>query len=140
MATPLINGIAYSWASVRLVLFGVPVTGVTKIDYKAKQTKTNNYGSGIKPVSRGYGNEEYEGSIELYLDQWKAIIAASPSLNPLLIQPFSIQVVFGGTRTAAATDVLQSVEFLEDPLTTSQGDTSIKISIPIIIGGIQHVV
>lgn len=138
MATPLINGINYSWASVRLVLFGVPVTGITKIEYKVKQAKTNNYGVGTEPVSRGYGNKEYEGSIELYLDEWKAIQLASPNGNPTDIAPFSIQVVFGGTRTTAATDVLNMVEFLEDPMTASQGDTSLKVTIPLIIGGITH--
>ena len=137
-ANVLINGINYSWASVRLVLFGVPVTGVTKIEYKAKQAKSNNYGVGIEPVSRGYGNKEYEGSIELYLDQWKAIQLAAPNGNPTNIAPFSIQVVFGGNRTTAATDVLTMVEFLEDPMTASQGDMMLKVTIPLIIGGIQH--
>ena len=44
MATPLINGVSYGWGNIQLVLFGVPVVGITKIDYKAKQTKENLYG------------------------------------------------------------------------------------------------
>lgn len=138
MPTPLINGINYSWANVSLTLFGVPVTGITKIDYKRKQTKENNYGAGSQPVSRGYGNYEYEGSIELYLDEWKRIVAASPNRDPLLIAPFDIQVVFGGTGVAVDKDVLRSVEFMEDPLTTSQGDTKIVVAIPLIIGAIER--
>lgn len=134
----LINGVNYSWQDVRLVLFGVPVRGITKIEYKAKQNKMNNYGVGIEPISRGYGNKEYEGSIELYLDEWKAIIAASPNTDPTAIDAFSIQVVYGSARTTARVDYLNMVEFLEDPLSTSQGDTSIKITIPLIIGGITH--
>lgn len=138
MPTPLINGINYSWANVSLTLFGVPVTGITKIDYKRKQIKENNYGAGSQPVSRGYGNYEYEGSIEVYLDEWKRIVAASPNRDPLLIAPFDIQVVFGGTGVAVDKDVLRSVEFMEDPLTTSQGDTKIVVSIPLIIGAIER--
>lgn len=138
MPTPLINGINYSWANVSLTLFGVPVTGITKIDYNRKQTKENNYGAGSQPVSRGYGNYEYEGSIELYVDEWKRIIAAAPNRDPLLIAPFDIQVVFGGTGVTVDKDVLRSVEFMEDPLSTSQGDTKLLVTIPLIIGAIER--
>lgn len=136
--TPLINGINYSWANVSLVLFGVPVVGITKIDYKRKQKKENNYGFGQQPISRGYGNYEYEGSIELYLEEWKAIIAAAPSRDPLLIAPFDIQVVYGGSRVVADKDVLRSVEFMEDPLGTNQGDQKILVNIPLIIASIER--
>jgi hypothetical protein len=136
--TPLINGINYSWANVSLVLFGVPVVGITKIDYKAKQDKKNNYGAGPYPVSRGYGNYEYEGSIELYLDEWKKIIAASPERDPLQIAPFDIPVIFGGSRVTAEKDVLRSVEFMENPLSTGQGDSKILVTIPLIIASIER--
>ena len=100
MATPLINGINYSWAGIKLVLFGVPVVGITKISYSAKQKKDNNYGAGTEPVSRGYGNVEYEASIEIYMDEWKRIIAASPNRNPLAIAPFDVQVLYGSNAIA----------------------------------------
>lgn len=136
--TPLINGINYSWANISLVLFGVPVVGITKIDYKAKQDKKNNYGAGPYPVSRGYGNYEYEGSIELYLDEWKNIIAASPNRDPLQIAPFDIPVIYGGSRVTADKDMLRSCEFLENPLSTGTGDSKILVAIPLIIASIER--
>jgi hypothetical protein len=136
MATPLINGVSYGWGNITLVLFGVPVVGITKIDYKAKQVKENLYGAGYKPVSRGYGKYEYEGSIEIYTEEWKRIIASSPNRDPLSIAPFDINIVFGGNRVAVDSDVLKMCEFLENPLSSSEGDTSIKVSIPLIIGDI----
>ncbi len=120
-----------------MVLFGVPVVGITKIDYKSKQNKENLYGAGYKPVSRGYGKYEYEGSIEIYTDEWKRIIAASPNRDPLSIAPFDINIVFlAGTRNLPNKDVLKMCEFLENPLSSSEGDTSIKVTIPLIIGDI----
>ena len=119
----LINGVNYSWSNVSLVLFGVPVVGITKIEYKAKQKKDDNYGFGAEPISRGYGNKEYDAKITLYKDEWNKIIAASPNRDPLAIPFFDIQVSFGGSRVTAATDVLQACEFLEDPFTVGQGDT-----------------
>lgn len=134
----LINGINYSWGDIQLVLFGVPVRGCTKVEYKTKQNKTNNYGIGVKPISRGYGNEEYEGSIELYMDEWKGIIANSPNKNPMQIAPFPITVLFGSSRAGANVVKLQKCEFLESGFTANQGDTSLKVTIPLIIGGIEE--
>lgn len=136
--TPLINGINYSWANISLVLFGVPVVGITKIDYKRKQKKENNYGAGSQPTSRGYGNYEYEGSIEIYTDEWKRIIAAAPLNDPLAIPPFDVQVVFSGTGVLPTKDVLRSAEFLEDPLSAGQGDTKLMVTIPLVIGAIDR--
>jgi len=139
MATPLINGVNYSWANVKLVLFGVPVVGITQIEYKRKQKKENNYGMGVEPISRGYGNKEYEGKIVLYREEWNAIIAAAPSRDPLDIPFFDIQVTFSGARVTASQDTLRACEFLEDPFTVGQGDTKIMVEIPLIIGMIDHV-
>lgn len=135
----LVNGTNYSWVNVQMVLFGVPVKGITKINYKKKQEKTNNYGSGEDPISRGIGRKEYEASIEVYRDEWQKIIDASPSKDPLDIPPFDIPVVFGGTRVTAKTDVLLACEFMEDAFEVNEGDTSIKLTIPLIIAGVKHV-
>ena len=53
MATPLINGVNYSWSNIKFNLFGVPVVGITEINYTRKQNKENQYGAGVEPVSRG---------------------------------------------------------------------------------------
>lgn len=140
MSTPLINGTNYGWSSVKFNLFGVPVVGITAIKYKKKQVKENNYGAGQEPVSRGYGNNEYEASITLYLDEWRRIIAASPVKDPLAIQPFQIQVLMGDSSLNFRQDNLEACEFLEDPFDTKQGDSKILIEIPLIIAGIKHVI
>ena len=136
--TPLINGVAYSWSSIQFVLFGVPVAGIVNIDYKTKQAKTNNYGAGIEPVSRGYGKKEYEGSIEIYTDEWKKIIAAAPNRNPLSIGWFDIPVIYGNNAADATQDILHAVEFLEDPFAAKEGDTKLTVKIPLIIGSITR--
>jgi len=136
--TSLINGVSYSWSSIQFVLFGVPVAGITSIEYKRKQTKTNNYGAGVEPVSRGYGRREYEGSIEIYLDEWKKIIAAAPNRDPLQIGWFDIPVLYGNSIADATSDILKSVEFLEDPFSAKEGDTKLTVKIPLIIGAITR--
>lgn len=138
MATPLINGINYSWANISFILFGVPLIGITSINYKRKMEKKNNWGAGQQPVSRGYGNYDYEGDIEVYLDLWKNIISQAPNRDPLQIQPFDIPVTYSGTGISTAKDVLRGVEFMEDPLESKSGDTRILVKIPLIIAAIDR--
>lgn len=59
----LVNGVNYSWGNIKLVLFGVPVIGVTKINYKEKQIKENNYGIGNEPISRGHGKKNTKAAL-----------------------------------------------------------------------------
>jgi hypothetical protein len=138
MATALINGVNYSWSNVTVVLFGVPIIGITEINYNSKQKKENNYGIGVEPISRGYGNKEYDGSIKLYLDEWIGIVNASPMKDPTQIAPFDIQIVYGGSRVTSKVDIIHMAEFLENPLKSAQGDGKIEVTIPLIIGGISY--
>lgn len=136
--TALINGVNYSWGNLNLMIFNNLMVGVTKINYTARQQKDNNYGWGYKPVSRGYGRYEYEGSIEMYVDEWKKIIAAAPNNDPLQILPSDIQLVFAGSRILPTKDVIMAMEFLENPLDANEGDTRLLVTIPIVIGDIQR--
>lgn len=138
MPTPLINGINYSWANIKFNFFGVPLIGISEIEYDRKQKKENNYGWGSDPISRGYGNTEPEASISIYWDEWRRVIAAAPTFDPLLIIPFDIQVLFGSSALKFKQDTLRSCEFMNDPFTAKQGDTKFIIKLPLIIGLIEH--
>lgn len=137
VTTPLINGINYDWANITLVLFGIPVYGIVKIAYKRKQKKDNNYGFGQDPISRGYGNREYEGSIEIYQDELQFLIAAAPDRDILKIQPFDIQVIFSGLKVPYTKHVLRACEFTEDDFSAAQGDTKLLVTMPLIIASIE---
>jgi hypothetical protein len=134
----LINGINYSWSNIQFVLFGVVVIGIVKIDYKSKQTKTNNYGLGKKPISRGHGNVEYEGSIDIYMDELRAIIDAAPSKDPLEVPMFDVVVLATGLSVLPLNDTLKDVEFMEDVFSFSQGNSKSTVTIPLVIGDIVH--
>lgn len=134
MATPLINGVNYSWASVSVILFGVPLVGITSVSFKRKQAKTNNYGAGVDPVGRGHGKKEYEGSIEIYLDELKKVISAAPGRDILDIPAFDILIKTGNSASDATIDILKSCEFTEDPFDAKHGDTALTVKLPLVIG------
>lgn len=134
----LINGTAYSASNVTVVMFGVAQSGITRINYNKQQTKTNNYGLGTRPVSRGYGQVTYSGEIEIFRESYQAMIDAAPNKNPLEIPPFTVSIQYSGDGVNYKEDRFIATEFLEDNQSVNAGDTSIKITIPLIIGDIQH--
>lgn len=139
----LINGVNYSWANIKMILFGIPVVGITKIDYKKSQVKDNNYGWGSEPTSRGYGRVTYEGSIEIYQDEWRRIINSSPNSDPLSIPPFNIQIQMwnlpgGSGQVVPTSDTLYNCEFADDAFVGNEGDSKLLITIPIVFAGITH--
>lgn len=138
MAKIIAEGAVYNWGNVTLSLFGSPVIGISKIEYKTMQKKENIYGLGRDVIGRGYGNIEYSGSIEILLEEWIKIINASPNGDPLQIAPFNITVLYNGVGVLPKKDILYNCEFLESPLSTNQGDTSIKVTIPILMTGIER--
>lgn len=137
IGTTLVNGVNYSWSDITVAIFGVPVKGITKINYKRSTKKENQYGAGSEPISRASGNTEYEASLELYVDEWKAIKRAAPGGDPLRIPPFDIIVAYGNSPANATVDRLKMCEFTEDPFNAQQGDTRLLVTIPLVIAGIQ---
>lgn len=92
--TPLINGVAYSWADVTMNVLGVPIVGVTEIMYEEPQEVEGNYGAGNYPVSLGYGKVEPKASITLYMEEVEKITNIAPNRRVQEIPPFDIVVNF----------------------------------------------
>lgn len=134
---PLINGKSYSWASITANIGGFPVAGIIALSYKRSQEKVNNYGSGSKPVSRGKGNEEFEASITLHMEEVERLLLAAPDRNLLLIPSFDINVTYEESPAQIANHVLKFCEFMEEAIDVSQGDTIIEMELPLVIADIQ---
>lgn len=131
MAAPLINGRAYSWADVTLNIGGVPVVEVIKINYDETQVKEDNYGAGVNPVSRGYGNKKATASITLRANEVESLMDKAPNSNLLDYGVFDITVQYL-VGAVIKTHVLKNVEFTKNERNTSQGDTKIEVDLPLI--------
>lgn len=137
MSIPLINGVAYGWGSVGLVINGNIIRGIKSIEYSVKQDKKNIEGQGYKPVARGYGKYTYEGSIEIMVDELMALRSGLPQGDIMQILPFTIPVVFGDSRTNVNSDQLLGVEFTENPFKAAEGETSLWVKLPLLIADIN---
>ena len=133
----LINGNAYDYVSVIVNILGVPVKGITEINYTQEQEKTNNFGTGKKAHSRGRGGIDCTGSIGIAMNEVEALREVAPSGSLLEIPPFDITIAFdvdGKFKKHTLTDV----EFTNDGVETSQGDTDIVRTFDLVIGDILY--
>jgi len=133
----LINGRAYDYTQIIITVLDVPLSGVKSINYTAEQPKENNMGTGNKPVSRGRGAINPSGSLEISMNDIEAIRDVAPQGNLLLIEPFDIIVTFGNPQKVV-NHVLKDVEFTNDGVETTQGDTDIARTFDIVISDIEY--
>ena len=134
----LINGKNYDWANITLILFGVPVVGITDISWKEDNINVNNYGAGRYPVSFGQGNVSYSGSMTLYKEEVLAIINAAPGKSLANIPPVSIILQYSGDGVNYNTEEIQNVRFLSEDFKAKQNDTSLLMTVPFIFAGIKR--
>ena len=137
MATTLVNGKSYDYTQVEINILGVPVAGVTSITYTEEQEKTNNFGTGKRPVSRGRGPVDCSGTIEISMNDVENIRDAITDGSMLDIPSFDIPVTFGNSQKVV-THVVKNVEFTTDGVDTSQGDTDIKFSFDFVASNVKY--
>lgn len=134
---PLINGKSYEWADIVVNILGVPVVGITSIEYEEKQGMENIYGAGRFPVSRGYGKVEPTAKITLLMEEVQAIMSVAPLGRIQDIPEFDISVVYIDAALTTVKHKLRNVRFTNNPRTSSSGDTSIPVEIDLIISHVE---
>lgn len=132
MSVTLINGRAYDYTQVVVNVLGVPLAGVTSIEYSEEQDKTNNFGTGNRPVSRGHGAIDSKGTIEISMNDVEAIRDVAPNGSFLQIPAFDIVVTYGNPQKVV-THTLKNCEFTTDMAGGAQGDTDIKKTFDLVI-------
>jgi hypothetical protein len=132
MAVPLINGNAYTYAKIVATILGLPIVGITEIDYNTKQEKTDNYGAGTNPVNRSHGRKMTEASITLFMEEVEAIRAIAPNRDLLDVPAFDITLTFVSGTNAPVTHVIKNCEFTEDGNSMKTGDAAISYKLPLI--------
>lgn len=125
MSVPLINGKAYDYTNITVSFLGSPLASVSQLNYTETQAKTNNYGTGNRPVSRGQGAIEVSCSMQISMNDIERLRDASPDGSLLGLPAFDI-IVLHGTGTMLKKHIIKNCEFSDDGVESSQGDTDIK--------------
>lgn len=137
MAVTLVNGEAFTFAQITSVYLGSTLPSMTSIEYGEDQEKTNNMGTGNRPVSRGRGPIDASGTIELAMNDIEALRNAAPNRSLLQLPPSDYILVFGNPPTIQ-THVLKAFEFKTDGGGGTTGDTDLKKSFDFIISEVQY--
>lgn len=134
---PLVNGKLYDWADIVLAIAGVPVTGVTGIEYKDEQEVEMKYGAGRYPVGFGKGRISCDGKITLYQEEVEAIQRQSPTGRLQDIAPFNIIVSYLPDTGIVSTDKLRNVVFKNNGRSWGEGDTGKTVEIDLAMSHIE---
>lgn len=130
--TPLINGVLYGWADVLVAIAGVPITGIVSVEYDDKQEISNKYGAGRYPVGRGRGRITAEAKLTLYAEEVLALQAKSHNGRLQDLGMFDISVSYINEAGIVITDVIKNCEFGENTRKISEGDTEVKVDLPLV--------
>ena len=138
----LINGKSYDYSQIRVVIMGVPLTGITEINYDEEQDKTNVLGTGKRGHARGHGAIESSASIGLSMNEVEkirdaSVIAGDANGSLLSIEPFEVIVVYGNPQRPI-THKLKDCEFTKDGGGGSQGDTDLNKVYDLIISEVKY--
>jgi hypothetical protein len=143
------DGIKESWVNVKIFLSNStkPIVGVKGLSYTETNSKVAEYGIGSQPIGYSSGRYEYDGSINLYLNEVEALQTVAfqqgdPQGSITTILPFDVIITIGktGSTTPPKTQVLKNVVFQSNGRTLAEGDgAAISVEIPILFSHILWV-
>ena len=134
---PFVNGKLYDWADIVLVIAGVPVTGITRIEYKDDQDIVTKYGAGRYPVGFAKGRITSTGKITLYQEEVEAMQRQSLTGRLQDIAPFDIIVSYLPDTGIVSIDKLRNCMFKNNGRGWKEGDTGQEVEIDLVMSHIQ---
>jgi hypothetical protein len=134
---PLVNGKAYEWADIQIMILGVPFTGVTAIEYSEPQEMKNVMAAGRFPNSRIYGQVAPEAKITLLMSEVEAIQKVAPGGRIQDIPEFDIPVMYLDTANLTVKHKLRNVRFTSNIRTSETGSDALSVEIPLVLSHID---
>ena len=123
----------YEWNDLTFVLGGKDIVGFRGLKYSRKQEKELLHGKGDEPLSIQKGNITYEGEVTLLQSELETLRLVSKTGSVLDLQLDAV-ACYGNPSNGDVmiTDVLQGIQFTEEPKEFKQGDKNMEITLPFI--------
>ena len=134
---PLVNGMLVAWADIVVLVGGVPVTGITGVEYSDEQEIVNKYGAGRYPVGRSKGRITPSAKMTLYHEEVVAL--QSQSVNGRLqdLPPIEIQVSYLPEDGVVVTDKIRNCHIPSNTRKWKEGDTGQEVELPLVPSHIE---
>jgi len=129
----MFNSREYEWADLTFLLGGKDLTGFRGIKYSIKQEKEVVYGKGNMPIAIQKGNKSIEGEITVLQSELETLRLQDKD-NSILNLQLDAVVCYGNPLNGDVliTDVIQGIQFTEEPKDIKQGDKFTEHSLPFI--------
>lgn len=135
---PLINGVEYTHADIILQILGVPIVGLTAIEYRDMQEITPNHGTGHLPVSVGIGAVTFEGTLTMTMKEVQRLTASAPNGRIQNIPFFDIRVNYLTEAGDIVSHKLKSCKFKGRNPNSAVNNTQIEEALELFIADIDY--
>lgn len=134
---PLVNGMLYSWADIVVLIGGVPVTGITAVEYGDSQEVVNKFGAGRYPVGRAKGRITPSGKLTLYQEEVAALQSQAVNGRIQDLPPFDVIVQYLPDSGIVKTDKIRNCHFSENTRKWKEGDTGQTVELTLVPSHIE---
>lgn len=134
---PMVNGMLCAWADVVVLIGGVPVTGITGVEYGDQQEIVNKYGAGRHPVGRSKGRITPSGKLILYQEEVQALSAQSTTGRLQDLPPFDVIVQYLPDSGLLVTDKIRNCHISGNARKWKEGDTGQEVELPLVPSHIE---
>ena len=133
----MVNGMLCAWADIVVLIGGVPVTGVTGVEYDDQQEVVNKYGAGRYPVGRSKGRITCSGKLILYQEEVQALSAQSTTGRLQDLPPFDVIVQYLPDSGLLVTDKIRNCHISGNARKWKEGDTGQEVELALVPSHIE---
>lgn len=137
LGIPLINGVAYTHADVVVNIGGVPIIGITAINYEENQSMTANYSTGHRATSVGFGPLEAIGSMTMTMEAMELISSVAPEGVIQNLPFFPIGINYLPEGGILARHRLENVKMMTRKQASQTGNSQIEVTVDLFIAKIN---
>jgi hypothetical protein len=138
LGQPLINGVAYAHADIVVNIFGVPLIGITAIEYGDPQDITGNYSTGQHMTSVGFGQVKPFANITMTMELIQTIQNLAPNGKLQNIPFFDIGVNFLPEGGVLIRHSLKKVRFKGRNPNSQVGGSQIEEKLELFVADISY--
>jgi hypothetical protein len=134
---PLVNGQAYAWVDIVVSIAGVPLSGITAVEYSDMSEIVNNYGAGRLPVSRGHGKIEPTAKLTIDRAELNALLRGAPNKRLQDISEFDVVVAYLPDNSAPIVDTIKNCRFKNTVGGAGEGDSNVVAELELVPSHIE---
>jgi len=135
---PLINGVEYTHADVVVNLFGIPLVGITSIEYSDNQTIEGNYSTGRLPTSVGFGQIVFTASLTITSVEFRRLLLITPGGRLQDIPFFDVGINYIPEGGIFVRDRLVRCKFKGANITSATNNTQIEVPLELFVADVRY--